>query len=179
MARTRLPLSETFLKSRSYSIASPHGPTNQRMARALSDRDRKKNFSPAAIRDALDKRDGFTEQMRRKAYDDFCRLATHATPVGFALLRPGGTGPARYGPFLDEKLLTGVVEEMAKAMLQAAQIIPRFFPDRHDVETYSARLHLLRAVNEWLAEFYAAPRQVEAIAEMERMLASLQSRTLR
>jgi hypothetical protein len=143
--------------------------------RDASDRDRKKNFSPREIRDSLDKRDGFTEQKRKKAYEDFCRLATHPTPIGFALLRPGGTGPARYGPFFDEKLLSGVIEEMAKAMLQAGQIIPRFFPDRNDVETYSIRLFMLRAANEWLAEFYGAPRQVDAIAQLERALAALQS----
>lgn len=54
---------------------------------------RKSKFSPVKIREALDAADDFTDMRRKKSYEDFCRLATHPTVEGFALLRLDGTGP--------------------------------------------------------------------------------------
>lgn len=51
-----------------------------------SSKERKLNFSPVKIREALDSRDGFTEKKRHETYSIFSEYATHASFDGFKLL---------------------------------------------------------------------------------------------
>ena len=67
--------------------------------RTASDRERRKEFKPVAVREALDKRDGFTSGRREKLYKELCELAGHPTPSGFAMLRSTGMDDHRCGPF--------------------------------------------------------------------------------
>jgi hypothetical protein len=65
-----------------------------------------KKFMPAEIRKVLDKRGGFTQGRRTKAYKDFCKLAAHC------------------GPFLVPDTLKAVIEELAKTLYRRPQISP-------------------------------------------------------
>ena len=43
-------------------------------------------FGPGKIRNALDKRDGYTSLERKRIYDLLSEAASHASSVGFALV---------------------------------------------------------------------------------------------
>jgi len=55
--------------------------------RTCSDKERQDLFGPVTIRKALDERDGATGKKRKEIYKLYSQLGTHATPVGFAMLR--------------------------------------------------------------------------------------------
>jgi hypothetical protein len=71
-------------------------------------------FKPWKVRKFLDEFDGFKEGKRGEAYKMLCEFAAHATPKGFALMRPTGGGQAMMGPFFDIGLMKAVIEEMAQ-----------------------------------------------------------------
>src|SRR5262249_3264113 len=68
--------------------------------RTANRKQRLKEFSPVAVRDALDKRDGFTEKKREQLYYLFSELAGHPNMRSADMLRPQGMD-ARNAPFLD------------------------------------------------------------------------------
>jgi hypothetical protein len=78
----------------------------------------KRDFSPMRIREALDKRDGYATQGRKKFYDLVSQYASHATYRGFQLTAQRGFG--QIGPFIDESKLQAWLEEMAKRFGHAA-----------------------------------------------------------
>src|SRR3546814_20822017 len=56
--------------------------------RTLPERDRERQFSALAIRQALDKRDNVTDEKRRAAYKTLSTLPGHAPPEGALMLAP-------------------------------------------------------------------------------------------
>lgn len=72
---------------------------------------RNQKFKPVIIREALDKRDGFKEKKRMRAYQLLCEIAAHPTYPGFQMVSPKGLG--ELGPFFDKKYLKATIEELS------------------------------------------------------------------
>jgi hypothetical protein len=111
----------------------------------------KKDFSPHRIREELDKRDGYTQQMRKKFYDLVSQYASHATYRGFQLTAKGGLG--RIGPFVDEAKLQAWLEEMAKRFGHAAICLLSEF-EGTDQRLELTRKHYLDMMNAWGRKYY-------------------------
>lgn len=92
-----------------YLVAHPHEIAVWRMA---DKKTLKGRYGPAAIRQALDRRDGLTQAKRKELYDLMSHVATHATPSGFKLTAKDGLG--EIGPFLDGIKFQAWAEEAAK-----------------------------------------------------------------
>lgn len=90
----------------------------------------KNRYGPAAIRRALDKRDGLTQEKRKELYDRMSHMATHATPSGFTLVAKDGSG--EIGPFFDESKFQAWAEEAVKIAGHAGTIFSHAIkkPDR-------------------------------------------------
>jgi hypothetical protein len=111
----------------------------------------KRDFSPMPIREALDKRDGYTTQQRKKFYDLASQYASHATYRGFQLTAQGGLG--QIGPFIDEAKLRAWLEEMAKRFGHAAIcLLADFEGEDHQLDL--TRKHYLDTVNAWGRKYY-------------------------
>lgn len=144
--------------------------------RLADDAMRKRKFKPVAIREALDKRDGFTTKKRAEAYDNLCRLAAHPTMDGFAMLRPKGTSDAQIGPFFEERSLIGVIEELAKLMAQVSPAIPKLLAGNdNSIATMRARLVGLEVSSAWLTRFFNAPSRTAQIAELRLLLRRMEA----
>jgi hypothetical protein len=113
----------------------------------------KKDFSPLRIREELDKRDGYTQQERKKFYDLVSQLASHATYKGFQLTTQGGLG--RIGPFVDEAKLQARLEEMAKRFGHAAICLLSDF-EGTDHRLDLTRKHYLDMMNAWGKKYYGS-----------------------
>jgi hypothetical protein len=100
-------------------------PTQIALWKASDRKQRISRFGPKPIRDALNKRDQFTEDKRKEAYDRLSEYATHATAPGFTLLAPEGLG--KIGPFLSEKHLKAWLEESVKHLVHGATIFMGHF----------------------------------------------------
>ncbi|QPL38235.1 hypothetical protein IT881_08695 [Erythrobacter sp. A30-3] len=122
--------------------------------RTLSDRDRKRQFSPLVIRQALDDRDQFTGQKRRAAYEQLCKLAGHATPEGAVMLAPNPNEKTVHcGPFLEITALQAVLSEAALTSVQAAGSF-RLLMKADGLEAHGVRLNFMHAEAEWLKQFF-------------------------
>lgn len=136
--------------------------------RASDERTRRKDFAPAAVRKALDQRDGFTERKRDKAYKLLCELAVHPTYAGFRMLTPIPGGNAHCGPFFEFTAFKAVYEELAKHALQAGVAFTRFFEAaRH--EDYVAKIHFMEVQGRWVERFYKQPFDQVKIDEMRAL----------
>lgn len=62
----------------------------------------RENFSPVAVRKALDERDGFHTKKRAEAYTMFSELAAHPNMHSQHMLRPEKGGDIVTGPFMEE-----------------------------------------------------------------------------
>lgn len=120
--------------------------------RTLGDREREKEFKPFAVRMALDKLDGFTSRKREKLYKEFCALAAHPNPAGFAMLRPGGKN-AHCGPFLDPKVLEAILSEAGRLAIQVGTVVGLFMPRKWEPGLV-ARTHMAEVSTKWKAAFY-------------------------
>jgi hypothetical protein len=78
------------------------------------------HFGPGFIRNALDKRDGYTSGERKKIYDLISEFASHASFSGISLTTTGLGNIAQVGPFFDERKLAAWLQEMAMRMSHAA-----------------------------------------------------------
>lgn len=90
-------------------------------------KERKTNFSPIAVRTALDNRDGNKEKKRAQAYSLLSEYASHATYGGFNLIRREGLGAL--GPFVDEMKLKAWIQELALRLIPSAALFSAFFVD--------------------------------------------------
>lgn len=124
--------------------------------RASDDRVRRDKFGPAAVRKALDKRDGFTERKRDKAYKLLCELAGHPTYAGFRMLTPRPGGDAHCGPFFELTSFKAVYEELAKHLFQAATAFGQFFPNSTP-DDYRMRIAFMEVQGAWAEKFYGRP----------------------
>lgn len=87
----------------------------------------KKKFQPQAVRDALDKRDGFTKGQRAEVYQRYCVYASHPTYAGVLLVAPKASGLATFGPFLDEPTLGHLLVDLARFVLHGTLVFGRHF----------------------------------------------------
>jgi len=114
---------------------------------------RRKDFQPWQIRDALDKRDGFTEKKRAEAYKLLSNFAAHPTHAGFKLFSPKWM--SKIGPFFDETYLKALLEELTKHLGSAADAYVRCFPSvKPNVQ--GAREHVLSRLRSWSQKYLSA-----------------------
>ena len=121
--------------------------------RVGDDRTRKRDFSPAAVRKALDERDGFEGRKREEIYRMFSELAAHPTMKTAYLMRPQKDGDAVIGPFITAHTLEAVLSEMGRLAVQVGEILDQFFPETW-ADVRPAREDYTRGRLEWLAAFY-------------------------
>ena len=117
-----------------------------------SAKERKANFSPVKIRDALDKRDGFKEKKRHEIYSIFSEYATHASFAGFRLLVPQETNLHTIGPFFDKKLLDTAISELVTHQFYGAVVfIEQFQNTSKELTTGKADFRLY--ANHWYEKY--------------------------
>lgn len=114
---------------------------------------RMKDFSPVRVREALDKRDGFTFKKRAEAYELFSELAGHPTMKSAWMMRPHKDGDAVIGPFMEQTTLEAVLSEMGKLAVQAGELLDAFFPADWP-QGMEARLAFARTKRQWISTFY-------------------------
>jgi hypothetical protein len=110
------------------------------------------HFGPGVIRNALDKRDGYTSGERKKIYDLISELASHASYPGISLTTTGPANMAQVGPFFDEKKLATWLQEMAMRLSHAAMILASN-PEGSDLKLLMTRRHYLEIVNKWWSKY--------------------------
>ncbi|THD81796.1 MAG: hypothetical protein E7812_02985 [Phenylobacterium sp.] len=137
--------------------------------RASDKKQRTTMFGPAAIRRALDKRDGFTSGKRDADYSFLCELAAHPTQMGFQMLKVDDEN-VHCGPFLLPKALKGVLSETAKLQVQAAGQFMGFF-DWDESEASELRIDFIEAQGRWLGRFWGAADNSKLVAAMRADLA--------
>jgi len=114
---------------------------------------RKKDFKPVVVREALDKRDGFTTKKRALMYELFSELASHPSMESISMLRPKGMD-ARNGPFVDPTALEATLSEMGRLAVQTGEKVEAFFPpDWRQAD--ATRLSFMRYKKAWITEFYS------------------------
>lgn len=109
-------------------------------------------FSPAAVRKALDKRDGAHTKKREKVYKMFSELAAHPNMHSQHMLRPEKGGDIVTGPFMEETTLEAGVSELGRIAIQAGEIMNAFLPEGWDHDDVRASFALIK--NEWIETFY-------------------------
>lgn len=121
--------------------------------RFADDRTRKKDFSPIAVRKALDARYGHTSRRREELYKLFSELAGHPTMKSAWMMRPQKDGDAVIGPFIEKTSLDAVLSEMGRIAIQAGQHLAAFFP-RDWPPGFAPHQEFTGAARQWLATFY-------------------------
>jgi hypothetical protein len=110
------------------------------------------HFGAGFIRNALDKRDGYTSGERKRIYDLISELASHASYLGISLTTTGPDNMAQVGPFFDDKKLASWLGEMAMRLSLAALILlPQ--PSESDIKLLMTQRHYLKVVNEWWSKY--------------------------
>jgi hypothetical protein len=115
-------------------------------------RKRISQFGPGFIRNALDKRDGYTSGARKKIYDLISELASHASYSGISLTTTGPANMAQVGPFFDEKKLSTWLGELAMRLSHAAVVLLSN-PEGGDTKLLMTRKHYLDVVNKWWSKY--------------------------
>lgn len=140
--------------------------------RNSTDKVRREKFSPAVVRKALDKRDGFTTGKRGDSYKMFCELGAHPTYLGFHMLTDKPGGDIYTGPFFHTKSLKAGLEELARSLAQAGGIFINLFPQRPS--DFQARLFFMEKQGQWAERFLGRPyhrAQIDELQEMARTVA--------
>ena len=89
---------------------------------------RRELFDPVKIRQALDKRDGDTQLLRRaEQYRKLSELASHATWRGFTMTTRQGIG--ELGPFIEPINLKAWLHEMVLRLGPSAVVYGNHFPN--------------------------------------------------
>lgn len=112
----------------------------------------REEFSPAAVRKALDERDGAHTKKRAKVYKMFSELAAHPNMHSQHMLRPEKGGDIVTGPFMEETTLEAGVSELGRIAIQAGEIMNSFLPEGWDHDDVRASFALIK--NEWIETFY-------------------------
>ena len=121
--------------------------------RFADDKTRRREFSPAAVRKALDERDGFQGRKREEMYRMFSELAAHPTMKSVYMMRPQKDGDVALGPVMGADSLQAVLSEMGRLAIQVGEVLDQFFPDTW-ADVVPAREDYARVLLEWLATFY-------------------------
>jgi hypothetical protein len=136
-------------------------PNHVQVWREADEKTLKSLFSPAAIRIALDRRDGFTTKGREVRYKEYCAYAAHPTFKGLSMLVPQDTKLHTYGPFFDPGLLKAVLEELATHLCHSAVIFNCHFDDVSE-QLLDAKAHYLQLAEGWRQKYLAADVVVTA-----------------
>ncbi len=112
----------------------------------------KEAFSPAAIRKALDQRDGTNSKKREEAYKMFSELAAHPNMHSQHMLRPEKGGDIVMGPFMELTSLEAGITELGRLGIQAGEVMDDFLPKDWDPE--GVRISFAQTKRQWTAEFY-------------------------
>lgn len=113
----------------------------------------RQDFSPAAVRKALDERYGHTTRKREELYKLFSELAGHPTMKSPMMMRPERGGNAVIGPFVEKISLDAVLSEMGRLAVQAGQHLAAFYPEKWE-EAKEPRASLAKATRDWYLAFY-------------------------
>jgi hypothetical protein len=114
----------------------------------------KGQFGPNAVRNALDKRDGFKEGKRKKIYDLISHHATHATPSGFKLTSKEQLG--EIGPFYREVNFEAWAQELVKIIANAGVVFGSMFRNI-DPNLLLTKAAYLEHLNNWKKKYFGAP----------------------
>ena len=117
--------------------------------RLADHKERKKKFSPAPVRETLDRRDGSRSKKRAKLYKCYSEYAAHPTMKSIFLMRCGLDGDAVSGPFIDEPHLNALLVDMGFFAVQVGDILDYFFPETW-VDLLHARGTFSRGRKHWL-----------------------------
>jgi hypothetical protein len=109
-------------------------------------------FGAGIIRNALDKRDGYTSRERKRIYDLISELASHASYLGISLTTTGSANIAPVGPFFDGKKLKVWLYEIAMRLSHAGLVLSSD-PEGHDLNLLATRMHYLQLVNTWWSKY--------------------------
>lgn len=120
--------------------------------RCADEKMRRKNFSPVAVRKALDERDGFHTKKREETYKMFSELAAHPNMNSQHMLRPEKGGDIVTGPFMEESTLEAGVSELGRIAIQAGEVMNAFLPEGWDLDDVRVSFSLTK--NEWIKRFY-------------------------
>ena len=114
----------------------------------------KGQFGPNAVRNALDKRDGFKEGRRKQSYDLISHHATHATPSGFKLTVKKQLG--EIGPFYREVNFEALAEELVKIVANAGVVFGSMF---RNIEPHLllTKAENLEHANNWKKKYFGGP----------------------
>lgn len=115
----------------------------------------RQDFSPAAVRKALDDRYGHTTRKREEQYRLFSELAGHPTMKSSWMMRPQKDGDAVIGPFIEKTSLEAVLSEMGRLAVQAGQHVSAFIPSDWE-PGMEPRLSFAKAAQDWISAFYPA-----------------------
>lgn len=140
--------------------------------RTADEKTLKSDFSPAAVRKALDTRDAFAGKKREAAYRLFSQLAGHPNPKGFQMTKLAD-GNHHCGPFFEETALSATLSELGKGAVQAgSHFAVHFSPSsRGDFET---KIGFLETQKAWFKHFFGKDGITEKeLAEMQVMLRHL------
>jgi hypothetical protein len=100
------------------------------------------NYRPVKIREALDKRDGFTKNKRRDHYGMLSTLGSHPTPASLDMKRDG-TRLIQSGPFRNMELMDMCIQEAAKeAVLLGTLLLKYCKSDLQDWRQINSKLSL-------------------------------------
>jgi hypothetical protein len=114
----------------------------------------KGKFGPNAVRNALDKRDGFKEGKRKQIYDLISHHATHATPSGFRLTVKDGLG--EIGPFYSQVNFEAWAQELVKIMSNAGVVFGSMFHGLEPQLTLTKAAYL-EHLSKWKKKYFGGP----------------------
>lgn len=129
-------------------------PTEVSLWKSATKEELRGRFGPNAVRNALDKRDGFKEGKRKQIYDLISHFATHATPSGFRMTLKGDLGEV--GPFYAEDKFQAWAEEAVKMASHAGIIFADNFKGV-DENLFPVKAQFLNDLNFWKKKYFGGP----------------------
>ena len=124
--------------------------------RTADSRERYKRFKPSVIRKKLNDRDGLKDNKRGAVYAAFSEHASHPTFAGVDMLRPGRNGAARSGPFVDARLLAGVIGDLARYLTDAVLVFAKHFKEPSN-DGRVAKQFYYDKLGTWRSKYFKKP----------------------
>ncbi|KAB0264358.1 hypothetical protein [Microvirga brassicacearum] len=119
----------------------------------LSPKERENQFKPVEVRKKLDKRDGWTEQKRARAYKMLSNYAAHVTPEGFNVISPDNM--TIIGPHPSPKGVKAVLGELVRWLPSACiHVGVMFHPVERDLQIMQAHNNFTQVLSVWLARVF-------------------------
>jgi hypothetical protein len=117
----------------------------------------KQKFKPKAVRDALDRRDGWTTGQREAIYQRYCAYATHPTYAGVQLVAQGPQRLATYGPFYAIDTLGHFLIDLAKYLMHGTLVFARHFQSADTPQIIGAIGQFHHLASKWGTEHLDTP----------------------